>query len=220
MVDVDLRSQPNQTLLWLLLGLLASSKSAETVQISFRSRGARSVTAGVCVLVAAWVLYSAVVQPVRADCWERKARLAEVRGDISAAASAARRSLEIQPLRVETRYFLAGVLAENPATYGLAINEGLVLEEIAPDYSDLTYNIGQLYLKLHKPDEALPFLQRAARINPYSAAKRFALGLALAESSQPLAAEQELETAVRLRPDYAEAADLLQRLRQQTAPVH
>ena len=220
MVDVDLRSPPNQSLLWLLLGLLASGSGEEAGRISFRTRPARSVVAGVCTLLAVWILYVAVIQPVRADCWERQARLAEVRGDLNAAVRAARRSLEIQPLRVETRYFLAGVLAENPATYKDAIGEGLVIEGLAPDYSDLTYNIGELYIKLNQPHEALPFLQRAVSMNPYSAEKRFALALAFAESSEPAAAEEQLEAALRLKPDFAEAADLLQRLRHQPKPGH
>ena len=215
MVDIDLRSPPNQSLLWLLLGLLASGSGAAVPRISSRSKPARSVVAGVCGLLAVWVLYGAVIQPVRADCWERRARLAEARGDLNAAAHAARESLEIQPLRVETRYFLAGVLAENAATYRPAIDEGLVVEGIAPDYSDVTYNIGELYVKLRQPDDALPFLQRAVIMNPYSAEKRFALALALAESSQTAAAEEQLETAVRLKPDLTEAVDLLRRLRQQ-----
>ena len=212
MVDVDLRSLPNQTLLWLLLGLLASGGGTATTHVSLGSQPVRSMLAGVCVLVAAWVSYFAVIQPVHADYWERKARLAVAHGDLNAAARAAQQSLEIQPLRVETRYFLAGVLAEDPATYQLAIAEGLIVEKLAPDYSALTFNIGQLYLKLRQPGEALPYLQRAVRINPYSAEKHFALALALVESSQSAAAEEELGAAVRLKPDFTEAADLLQRL--------
>jgi len=215
MVDVDLRSLPNQALLWILLGLLAGGGGGKVAHLSFRSRPARLVVASVGTLVAAWVLYAAVIQPVRADYWEREARLAEARGDLSTAARAARQSLEIQPLRVETRYFLAGVLAERPATYQQAIDEGLVVEGLAPNYSDLTYTIGELYIKMHQPAEALPFLQRAVRMNPYSAEKRFALALAFAESSQPATAEEQLETAIRLKPDLTEAVDLLQRLRRQ-----
>jgi hypothetical protein len=218
MVDVDLRSPPNQTLLWLLLGLLASGRDAEPTPALFRSQPTRFVWTSACVLAAAWVLYAVVIQPVRADCWERKARLAEERGDLIAAVADAQQSLEIQPLRAETRYFLAGVLAEDPATYRQAINEGLILEQIAPDYSDLTYNIGQLYCKLHQPGKALPHLQRAVSMNPYSAEKRFVLAVALADSSQPAAAVHELEAAIRLKPDYTEADDLLRRLRQPAKP--
>jgi O-antigen ligase len=219
MVDVDLRSPPNQTLLWLLLGVLASGSDAPRTLAPIRSQPARSVLAGACLLTAVWIFYGGVVQPVRADDWERKARLAEVTGDLNAAARAARQSLEIQPLRVETLYFLAGVLAEDPATYQQAIDEGLMIESIAPDYSDLTSNIGELYLKLRQPDRALPFLQRAVKINPYSAPKRFALALALVESSQTGAAEEELRTAIRLKPGYTEAVALLQQLGSPRSPT-
>ena len=215
MVDVDLRFLPNQTLLWFLLGLLVSGEQGAVAHISFRSQAARVVSGGFCLLAAICVLYAAVIQPMRADYWERQARLAGERGDLGAAEKAARQSLEIQPLRVEMRYFLAGVLAQSPATYRLAINEGRLIEEIAPDYSDCASNLGQLHLRLNQPGDALPYLQRAVKINPYSAQKRFALALAWTELSQPVAAEEELQAALRLKPDFLEAADLLRQLRNQ-----
>ncbi|MGH6630341.1 MAG: tetratricopeptide repeat protein, partial [Burkholderiales bacterium] len=93
-----------------------------------------------------------------------------------------------------------------------AIEQCRRIEELAPDYGDITFNLGQLYLTERQPSEALTYLQRAVEINPYSAAKRFALGAALAELGQPNGAREQLRAALRLSPAHRDAAALLAEL--------
>jgi tetratricopeptide (TPR) repeat protein len=148
------------------------------------------------------VAFTSVIQPVRADWWERQARVAQSRGDVPASLMAAGQALAIDPLRLDTHYFLAGVLAQSPATASRqeAIQECLRIEELAPDYSDITYNLGQLYLAQDQPREALPCLQRAVQANPYDADKRILLGNALAALGRKAAAREQWEAALKLRP--------------------
>jgi O-antigen ligase len=183
LLDVGLRYPPNQTLLWFLLGLLLADggKTRSELTIPAQSRFVRRVLAVACVTVAGWVLLAAVIQPMRADVWERRARLSEARGDFDGAVTAAIRALDLSPFRLSIRYLLAGALAQSTAPAGrqLAIEECLRLEELAPDYADVTFNLGQLYMSAGEPGKALPYLRRAFKINPYDAARRTALTDAL-----------------------------------------
>lgn len=179
LVDVNLRFVPNQSLLWLLLGLAASGGDKKPVVFSL-GRFCRLVLAAVCVFVASWVAIESVARPVAADYWERRARLSEARGDRAAAATEAGRSLQWQPLRLGARYLLAGALAQTPGAEAQAIQQCLLIEALAPDYADITFNLGQLYLAVGQPAAALPYLRRAVEINPHDAGKRDKLAAALA----------------------------------------
>src|ERR1041384_3582514 len=186
MVDVDLRYPPNQPLLWILLGVLVSGNRRSPTVLRLNSNPSGGIWATACICVAAVVAVEAVAWPVWPDIWERKARIAEARNDLVAAGQAAGRSLEIQPLRLGTRYFLAGVLARIPTeeARAQAIEECLRLEALAPDYGDITFNLGQLYLVEGRPGDALPYLRRAVEINPYNTQRRAVLARALAEVGQ------------------------------------
>jgi O-antigen ligase/Flp pilus assembly protein TadD len=209
LVDVDLRYPPNQTLLWLLFGLLAAGDESPPLRGALRSPLLRWAAGISGLLAACWVLYAAVIQPVRADFWERRARLAEARGDLAGAVFAAQESLRLQPLRVGTRYFLAGVLARQTPTRVQAIAECLRIEAIAPDYGDITFNLGQLYLVEGQPASARPYLERAVAINPHNADKRVTLAQALAQLGRLEAAQEQARAALRLHPDHPEARQLL-----------
>jgi tetratricopeptide (TPR) repeat protein len=183
MVDVDLRYPPNQPLLWMLLGLLVSGSDRAPITLRLWSRAGRSLVAVACYLIAAVVTVGSVAMPMWADIWERKARAAEAQSDLAGVVQAAGRALEIQPFRLGTRYFLAGVLARIPTDEARvqAIEQCRRIEELAPDYGDITFNLGQVYLAAGQPAAALPYLRRAVVINPYNTQKRAVLDWALAE---------------------------------------
>lgn len=180
MVDVNLRYAPNQQLLWILMGLLMSGECERPLELPLTTRPARVLLAGLCVLLAGWVVVAAVIDPVRASIWERRARLAEKRGDLVSAIAAADHSLRIEPLRLNTRYYLAGLYWKTQSADGLtrAIAECLKIKKLAPDYADITYNLGRLYLAADRPADALPYLERAVEINPYDTEKKEAVVLA------------------------------------------
>ena len=219
MVDVDLRFLPNGSLLWLILGLCHAG-GAKKPAIHIKSRSSRILIAGACLVIAGWVTVMAIGRPMLADWRDRTARLAEMRGDLDTAALTAWRALEIQPLRISTRYFLAGVLSRIPKSkaHELAIEQCLRIEELAPGYADVTFNLGQLYLQQQQPGDALPFLERAVKTNPDHAGRRVALAAALLRLGKPVGAQEQLEAALNLDPGNNQARTLLNALKESHQP--
>ena len=218
MLDVGLRYPPNQTLLWLLLGLMAGGSGPAVRRLGssgvpaghsrmmawLRSPIARTILATLCLVGSVWVTIAGIVRPVMADVCERRARMAADIGQLGDAAADARRSLEFQPFRPTVRYLLAGVLPPEQA-----IQECLKIEELSPDYADVTYNLGKLYLRQKQPEEALLYLTRAVQSNPYDAGRRVAIASAYAQLGQIGLARTNLEDALRLDPRNPDARGLL-----------
>ena len=231
MLDVGLQYPPNQTLFWFLLGLLVSGSgpSEDTlvrsgmlsgnseVTMRLRSRFMRVIVVAVCILGSVWITIAAVVRPVMAEFWERKARMGEERGELVEAEADARRSLEFQPFRPTVRYLLAGVL-ERIGARDQSIEQCLFIEELSPDYADVTYNLGQLHMAQGRAREALPYLRRAAEINPYNADRQIALALVYAQLGKMDSARAHLENALHLDPQNAVARNLLAGLEQKKSP--
>ena len=216
LVDVDLRYLPNQSLLWWLMGLLVGAGAAPVRwrRVTIRSKPARWCLAGICLALGIWIAVAAVSRPVAADLQDRQARIAEERGDLAGAAQHAWEALRLQPFRLSTRYLLAGVLSRQvtPAAREGAIQECQRIEELAPDYADVTYNLGQLHFAVGRTAEALPYLRRAVEINPYQAERRMALAAALHQAGQDDDAMQQLDRILQLQPDNQEAQDLRKRM--------
>jgi len=214
LVDVDLRFLPNQSLLWLLMGLLVGrgTASSNEIRLAFRSRGLECCAAAACLILGIGITASAVVRPITADWLDRSARLAEERGDLNVTVDYASRSLRLEPFRLSTRYLLAGALARSldASTRQMAIDQCLQIEEFAPDYADVTYNLGELYMAADEVTNALPCLRRAVEINPYKADRRVALARALREIGRTEEALQQLDRALHLQPDSTVAAALRQ----------
>lgn len=234
LVDIDLRFLPNQALLWFLLGLLAGAVQDRPVRISVAEPITKWLVAVVLIVGACLVAYAGVIQPVQADWWERQARLAEgrastarARGDtpvmlreFQQAADAASRALDLQPFRLPTRYLLAQVLVQTPTAQAQsrALEQCLQIEELAPDYADITFNLGQLYLTQRRYADALPYLQRATRINPYSADKRVQLAYCYNALGQRDPALRELQEALHLDPKHRQAQSMFMDLQRPSPP--
>jgi tetratricopeptide (TPR) repeat protein len=63
--------------------------------------------------------------------------------------------------------------------------------------------LGRVLLGNNQPEEAIPWLQQAAKIPPPSSEVHELLGLAYSKTARETEAAKELETAVRLQPDSA-----------------
>jgi O-antigen ligase len=222
MVDIDLRYPPNQSLLWLLMGLLAGANSPATTgrYATLHSSWARVSLATACLLVGIWVAVGAVIHPVMADWQDRQARIAEERGDWEAVAQHALDALRIQPFRLSTQYLLAGALSRLPTSqaHQAAIEQCLRIEEIAPDYADVTYNLGQLYLADGRAAEALPYLRRAAQSNPYDVERCLAVAAALHNLGRVDEAQRQLEEALHGQPTNQKIKDMLQEIHRERKP--
>jgi len=216
LVDVDLRYLPNQGLLWLLMGLVvgADATPLRWRRIAVYTGPVRWCIAVVCLVFGVWITLAAVVRPVSADLQDRRARIAEEGGDLRAAVQHAGNALLLDPFRLRTRYLLAGALSRlpEPEAHEAAIEQCLRIEELAPDYADVTYNLGQLHHLAGRPAEAVTYLRRAVEINPYNVDRRIALASALHEMGQNDEAVQQLGRALQLQPHSPEARDLLRKI--------
>ncbi len=212
LVDVDLRHLPNQSLLWLLMGWLVGRGTTpfDTAPLTLRSKAARWCASAVCLILGIGIISSAVIRPMAADWLDRRAHLAEERGDMGAAVDYASQALGWEPFRLSTRYLLTGALARSPGAPArqMAIDQCLQIEEFAPDYADTTYNLGELYMAAGRVTRALPCLRRAVEINPYNAGRRVALAEALRDVGQKEEALQQLDHALQLQPDNQAARTL------------
>ena len=100
----------------------------------------------------------------------------------------------------------------------MVIDQCLRIEELAPDYADVTYNLGQSYVTVNRQQEALPYLQRAVAINPYNVDRRVALAMALRDVGQDDEAVRELDRALQMQPDHQDARALRQRIQKERTP--
>ena len=219
-VDVDLRYLPNQSLLWLLMGLLMGADAACWRRITIDSKPAQWCAATACLALGVWVATTAVLRPMVADWRDREARIAEENGDLRTAAQYAWDALDLQPFRLRTRYLFAGVLSRLPDAqgHGMAIDQCLRIEELAPDYADVAFNLGQLYLAENHAQEALPYLRRAVEINPFDVGRRIALASALLAVGRKDEALGQLDRALQLQPDHRGIRELREKVYQEHAP--
>lgn len=162
----------------------------------------------------------AIFRPLRAELQDRQARIAEERGDLLMAAQHAQNALDLDPFRLSTRYLLAGAFSRlpEPSAREMAIAQCLRIEELAPDYADVTYNLGQLRLLAGQPAEATTYLLRAVEINPYNAERRIVLASALRAVGQTDEALRQLDRALQLQPNNTEARDLRREMRPELHP--
>jgi len=217
LIDIDLRYPPNRDLFWLLLGLLAGADSPRLAvpgQTVIRSTLVRLLASVACLGLGCWVLVVGVANPLRADWLDRKARIAEGYGDSQIAIQCASQALRLEPFRLSTQYLLAGALSKLPSAEGhqAAIEECLRIEEMAPDYADVTFNLGQLYLADGRAPKALPYLRHAVQIDPYDAGRRMALAAALRGTGKTEEARQQLEQALQLQPANQNVRDMLRQM--------
>lgn len=107
--------------------------------------------------------------------------------------------------RAHCSYGLA--LAADPRNRDAAIAEFEAALRLHPNYSEAHLDLGNVLTAMPgRRDEAIGHYQQALAIQPDLAEAENNLGLAYAEKGEPQAAVEALTRAVRLQPQYAEAA--------------
>jgi putative PEP-CTERM system TPR-repeat lipoprotein len=113
----------------------------------------------------------------------------------------------------------AGVAANNLAwLYAEGGNLDLALQlaqsasQRLPNVPQVSDSLGWIYLKKDLPDLAIPHFEASVKAAPNDAVYRYHLGLAYQQAGDRPEAQQAFDEALRLRPDYKDAADARARL--------
>ncbi|HZP59774.1 MAG TPA: tetratricopeptide repeat protein, partial [Opitutaceae bacterium] len=94
-----------------------------------------------------------------------------------------------------------------------ALDEYQKAVTLKPDFAEAQNNLGNTLVRMGRPDEAIGHYQAALRLNPRDAQIHLNFGIALAGLPGRLPeAIEEVETAVRLKPDDPKAREVLSRL--------
>ncbi|MSR64944.1 MAG: hypothetical protein EXS18_04090 [Verrucomicrobiae bacterium] len=230
--DLNLRLPPNQTLLWLLMGLVircthtpspevapalsprrkptpaqvaADEKSAQTA-----ARMGRLITMGSSLLLIALLAYTHVYRPVMADMFFRKAAIERDHEKWEPAMQNYLECLEHDPFRVEAWYRLAYICTKFNETDEEAIKHYLQVVEFAPDYGDVNTNLAYLYLKRDRKRDAIPYLQRAVETNPYNLTTQLILAHVYFDLNLSRELKGEVISILQKDPQNAWANDLWQ----------
>lgn len=101
---------------------------------------------------------------------------------------------------------LASLLTQRPGQGPTAVRLAERAVALAPQQADFLDTLGWAQRAMGQLAQAEANLSKAAAAAPRSAAIHYHLGVVLAERNRPQAARQALETALRLDPEFAEAA--------------
>jgi tetratricopeptide (TPR) repeat protein len=128
--------------------------------------------------------------------------------------------------------FFRRLIKENPRSYKGFDNLGLCYEALGrtddavtafkraqelaraedPNYDWPYANLAEMLLKTNRADEALPYAEQAAQINPRSARNQFLVGKALSHGNDLPSSIEHLTKSVQLDPNYPEPHYLLGQL--------
>lgn len=90
----------------------------------------------------------------------------------------------------------------------VAFERALKIDQVAPYY----YNMGVMFVRMGDTEHGLPYLEKAAMIEPSNASLRLELGYAYVRLSKYARAISELKATVRLDPTNADARFVLAKL--------
>lgn len=125
------------------------------------------------------------------------------KGQVDDAIRQLQEAVRLKPSFPEAHYDLGNSLAKQGQS-AEAIRQFQEAIRLKPDYAPAYYSLGNEYLKQGQIDAAI-------RLQPNDALSHNSLGVAFAQHGQMDAAIRQFQEAVRLKPDYSQAADNLAR---------
>ena len=147
-----------------------------------------------------------------AEEYFRKGYEAQMQGDLKAAISHYRRSIELCPT-AEAHTFL-GWAYSHQGNYDEAIRECTVAIQVDPDFGNPYNDIGAYLIELGRHDEAVPWLRKAMEAPRYEPRHYPHMNLARVYMKQGKVQEavEELKRALEIEPKYVAARRELHRL--------
>jgi len=121
--------------------------------------------------------------------------------------------IEADPTAAVAANNLAWIYAEE----GERLDDALRLAQSAsarlPDNPEVNDTLGWIYVKRELPAMAIPAFQKSVEKDPGNASYHYHLAMAFSKSGEPTKARQSAQQALKLKPDYAEAQQLLAQLK-------
>lgn len=149
------------------------------------------------------------LDPEHAPAWDRMGTLWGQRGRIDKAVACFERALRVDPEFVGARLNL-GIALSRSGREREGLQELRAAIQLDPDLEDDAWNgLGWGLLSAGKIDEACQQFTAALKFNPELAEAHYGLALALLRKGEAARAREHLRRALTIRPDYPEAARLL-----------
>jgi len=115
--------------------------------------------------------------------------------------------LELDPKASVAANNLAWIYAENGGNLDVALQLAQTALSALPDSGEATDTLGWIYLKKEVYGLSIATLRRAVQVAPTNPTFHYHLGLAYARSGDKDRAKSTLQAALRLKSDFAGAAD-------------
>lgn len=200
LADINFRMPPNQSLSWVGLGFLGAAaglaRAGAAAEFIYELRRFTRLLAGA---MAMFLLALGVARPAAADWFQRQGALATA-SDPQRALHCFLRATSIDRDRIESWRQL-GLTAFRLGRQSLALEAMRMAYELAPNYANLSGEIGSLLAMQGRHAEAVVMLARATQLYPRDATSFAKLAKVLLDLNRPQQARDALETALRLDPE-------------------
>jgi len=122
------------------------------------------------------------------------------------------RALAADPRAAVAANNLAWMLADKGENLDTALQLAQTAKAVLPENAKVANTLGFVYYKKGLFPQAVTAFKESVDRSPADASKRYYLGLAYIKSNQPEEARRALEEALKLNPQFAQAADARQAL--------
>jgi len=132
-------------------------------------------------------------------------------GNMQSARMLYERIIKRNPMHVDARYMLGTLLAES-GIFELGLIHLKSAATLKPDSPMIYTNIGHIYFKLGKLDQAINCYQRSLKLNPRAPEILFNLGVIFHQQGKLEEARNHIENSLELKQDYPAAYSRLSRI--------
>jgi tetratricopeptide (TPR) repeat protein len=146
-------------------------------------------------------------QPTLPDPYVFLGQICELKKDWSGAEANYKKGLELAPNNLVAKNNLAWVYAEHGGNIDTALRLAQEAKEAQPDSPSISDTLAWIFVKKQSYDSAIRLLKDCVDKKPESALYRYHLGVAYYKAGQKSQAEQSLQAALRIQPNFSESND-------------
>jgi tetratricopeptide (TPR) repeat protein len=145
-------------------------------------------------------------KPPVAEADIRLGQIAEMKGNWNAAEASYQKALELAPDNIVAKNNLAWSYAEHGGNIDVALKLAQEAKESNPDNPNVSDTLGWILVKKQNYGTAVQILRAAVQENPQKALYQYHLGVAYFQAHEQTNAKRALEAALRIQPDFSDAA--------------